>query len=154
MVARYTGNGETTEGEQERKNRGTSWWVWVIVIIVAFVVGVGVGRAGPSDEETTMISDAADIVDGLAASMEVAAESQEAELEMWSSWIDTIMSEIDALRELKAEYPDVTTTDEAIDSALDAHRQALLAAELVEKYWDASKVEADRLRRLAATIRR
>ena len=126
------------------------WWV---AIVASFVVGCSLGRAGVSSGEARLILDAADTFDEAAAVVDIAAEAQQAEQEVYSLWVDTMQSEIDGLRELKAEYPNTARFDEAITAATAARRQASVSAELVNKYWDANKVEAGRLRSLAARLR-
>ena len=139
-----------TDGE--KKTHGIKWWVWV-AIVGAFIVGFAIGRSGPSSEETDIVSNAADTFDELAATMDVAAEAQQAEQEVLSLWADTMQAEIDGLRELQAEYPNNAWFDEAIGAAIDAQRLANASAVLADKYWNASKVDADRLRSLAARLR-
>ena len=141
-----------TSVDGEGKTHGIRWWVWV-AIVGAFVVGFAIGRSGQSSEDTGIVSNAADTFDELAATMDVAAEAQQAEQEAFSLWVDTMQAEIDGLRELQAEYPNNAWFGEAIGAAIDARRQASASAELADKYWNTTKVDAERIRSLAARLR-
>lgn len=127
-------------------------WAWVVVI-AALIVGFMVGRSVSSNEGTALLLDAAQIADGMAVTVDLLAEAQQAEQKAYTLWVDTMQTEINGLRELQSGYPNATWFDEAIGAAIDARRQATIAADLSAKYWNANKAEADRLRSLAVRLR-
>ncbi len=124
-----------------------------LAIILALFVGCAIGRGvGPSPDETRFLLDMAESLDQSAASLDILDEARQAEQEAHSLLADMIQSKIDGLREQHAQQPSDRLGKE-IDAGLKAHRQVVAGAELLDKYRAAAKVESERLRALATSLR-
>ena len=143
-----------TEDEGPGTGRNSRWWIWVVVVVI-FFVGFALGRTDTSSDADDVILLAASNFDELATTIEKAAEIQYTEQEAYRLWINVMESEIRALHDLQAEFPSVEDElDGAISMAQTARNQAVISADLSEKYWETSKMDAGRLRNLAERLRK
>ena len=113
-----------------------------------------VGMQVNTDDYEEVALAAADAIDNLAGTMDKAAEVQSTEQEAYRLWVDVIDAEMQALEELKVEFPSISDDlDDALGAAQTARDLAIVSADLSKSYWEANDAEADRLRDLAETLR-